>query len=450
MKPTPQSTRRDFLKRSALASTAVAVPAIWSDYTRGEDKNSQLTLASIGVGGSRGRHRRGAQIGHQAAKHAKMIACCDVDAVHAAEFAKRYDGIKTYKDYRKLFENEKPDIVTIGTPDHWHTPIAAAALRAGCDVYCEKPLTLTIDEGKFLCNVVKETGKVFQVGSQQRSEFDQRFLKAIAIVQSGRLGDKIKATASIGGAPVAGLFDTTEPPKDLDWDMWVGPAPKVPYTKERCHANFRWWLEYSGGKMTDWGAHHIDIAQWALGADHSGPVEIEGQGAFPDYIPKDYDPVAFFAGEEKLPNGYNTAVNFSIDLRYDGGNKITVSHEGNGILFEGDKGRIFVNRGKLTGAPVEEMTGAEKKDLDAAVAKLYRGKRPGNHMNNFFECVKDRSLPISDIHTHHRSMTSCHMCNIVLLLKRKLRWDPKAEQFLGDDQANALKSRPSRKPYGVS
>ena len=138
MKPTAQSTRRDFLKRSALASTALALPAVWTDYTRGEDKNSQLSIASIGVGGSRGRHKRGAQIGHQAAKHGKMIACCDVDGTHLAEFAGRYDGIKKYKDYRKLFESENPDIVTIGTPDHWHTPIAAAALRAGCDVLLRK------------------------------------------------------------------------------------------------------------------------------------------------------------------------------------------------------------------------------------------------------------------------------------------------------------------------
>jgi predicted dehydrogenase len=199
--------------------------------------------------------------------------------------------------------------------------------------------------------------------------------------------------------------------------------------------------------MTDWGAHHIDIAQWGLGFQDSGPVEIEGHGKLPN-IPDNFDPVAFFAGQVPLPNGYNTATEFQITGLYPNGSRIIVQHgPDNGIWFEGDKGKIFVNRGRLTGAPVEELSEAEKQWLDEEVIKLYNGKQPGNHMRNFFDCIQDRTQPISDVFTHHRTMTVCHLANIALLLKRKLRWDPDKEDFLGDEQASALRSRPQREPY---
>ncbi len=386
-----------------------------------------------------------------------MIAVCDVDNVHTAEFSAKHGGkLKEYVDYRELLAKEKPDVVTIGTPDHWHVPIAIAALRAGCDVYCEKPLTLTIDEGKQITKVVKETGKVFQVGTQQRSENNADFLKAIALVQGGYLGDNVNAFVAIGGAPGNGPFEVQEVPEGLNWDFWVGPANEAPYMEQR-RKEFRWFLEYSGGKMTDWGAHHIDIAQWALGCDKTGPTEVSGTGKFGNVVPDKFDFNALFTGKAKLENGFNAAVTFDIDLGFANGSTMKVTNHyksedgstdfGNGILFSGDKGRIFVTRGKLAGAPVENLTEADKKNIDDAVAKLYKGKSMKGHMQNFFDCIEDRSDPISDVYSHHRTMTSCHLCNITLMLGRKLQWDPVKEDFVNDPQASALMSRPSRSEY---
>ena len=455
------TTRRSFLKHTTLASAALtANPYVWTSSVHADPiRDTDLTVAAIGVGGSRGRYNRGGKISRQAAKFGKMIAVCDVDELHNAEFNadEMFAGkLKEYVDYRKLIDTERPDIVVIGTNDHWHVPIATYALRAGCDVYCEKPLTLTIDEGKQICQVVKETGKVFQVGTQQRSEMDQRFLKAIAMVQGGYIGDDVRADIAIGAAPGEGPFENTPPPEKLDWDFWLGPAPSADYSLER-RKFFRWYMEYSGGKMTDWGAHHIDIAQWAIGMDHSGPVSVSGTGAFGNVVPNGFDWVGFFEGKEKLKNGYNAATNFSIDLKFENGSLLNVNDEyisedgktkfPNGILFTGSQGRIYVNREKLTGKPVEDLTGADNKALEEAIARLYKNKPMTSHMQNFFECVKDRSEPISDVYTHHRTMTSCHMCNIALMVGEDLKWNPSKEVFIGNDMANALMSRPSRSEY---
>ncbi len=420
------------------------------------DKNRRPTVAAIGVGGSLGRYNRGGEIAREAAKLGTMIAVCDVVDKHAEEFNAEMGGaLKSYRDYRELLEVAKPEIVTIGTPDHWHVPIAIAALRSGCDVYCEKPLTLTIDEGKQICKVVEETGRVFQVGTQQRSEYDRKFLLAVALVQSGRLGKAVNAYVAIGDAPAEGPFPTTAVPTGIDWDFWLGPAPAADYCEER-RKMFRWWFEYSGGKMTDWGAHHIDIAQWALGFADTGPVSVSARGKFPEIVPAQLDWTAFLDGKVKLPNGFNTAAQFSIDLKFANGSVVNVNDYyrrddgtefGNGILLEGDKGRIFVNRERISGQPVEELSEADNKELDAAILKLCKGKQPGYHMGNFFACVEDRSRPISDVWTHHRIMTSCHLCNIALMLGRELTWDPQAETFVNDAEAVSLMSRSSRHTY---
>lgn len=440
------SNRREFLKTSAGAVAAAGViPYAWtSSYAKGEDKNDRPNVASIGLGGM------GSGDGRSASRFADVVACCDVDRQRAEGFASKFEKKpEIYADYRKLLERKDVDVVTIGTPDHWHTKIVVDALKAGKDVQCQKPLTLTIDEGKVICRVVKETGKILHIGTQQRSGNRSMFLKAVALAQSGRLGKRLTATCSIGGAPSGGPFKNVDPPAHLDWNYWLGQAPEVPYCRERCHGNFRWWLEYSGGKMTDWGAHHIDIAQWGLGYTNSGPIEAEGTGVFPNH-PPDFDPVAFFDGKQTIPNGYNTATTFKINLTYENGNKMIVQHgPDNGIWFEGENGRIFVNRGRLTGKPVEKLSDADKEWLDQEVIKLYNGKQPGDHMRHFFECLKERSFTVSDPFTHHRTMTACHICNIALLLKRKLRWDPEKEDFIGDEQASALRSRRQREPYAI-
>jgi predicted dehydrogenase len=438
-----RSTRRDFLKRSTgVVAAGVAAPFVWTGSHAGAaSKNDRIGVAAIGVSTYVNRTEekkmtpgRGSGIGYQASKLGDMVACCDVNRAHAERFRTRY-GLKCdiLGDYRKLLERKDVDAVTIGTPDHWHTAISIDAMKAGKDVYCEKPLTLTIDEGKLICKVAKETGRVFQVGTQQRSECKGLpFLKAVVIARSGRLGKLRGALVSIGTGTRGGPFQNTPPPKELDWDFWLGPAPKVPYCKERCDFDFRWWLEYSGGQVTDWGVHHTDIAMWAMGLDHTGPEEIEGTGDYP-----------------RIENGYNTAVTFDCTMKFAGDQEIRLYSGGNELIISGEKGRIRVNRGGLTGKPVEELTEKDHEWINEEIIKLCKGKTPGSHMRNFFECMRDRSLPISDVFTHHRSVSACHLANIAMRLGRKLRWDPAKEIFPDDDEANAMLSREQRKPYGI-
>ncbi|NQT39914.1 MAG: Gfo/Idh/MocA family oxidoreductase [Planctomycetes bacterium] len=441
-----KSTRRDFLKKSTGAAVAAGtVPYLFtSSQAKAEDKNDRPNMASIGTGGM------GSGDGRSASRFADVVACCDVDRARAERFAGHFEKKpEIYGDYRKLLERKDIEVVTIGTPDHWHSRIVIDALRAGKDVQCQKPLTLTIDEGKQICKVVKASGKILHIGTQQRSENNKMFLKAIVLAQSGRLGKKLTATCSIGGGPGGGPWEPSDPPESLNWDFWLGQAPKVPFTSQRCHGNFRWWYEYSGGKMTDWGAHHIDIAQWGLGYTDSGPISAEGKGEFPNH-PADFDATKFLNGEQTIPNGYNTATKFSITLEYKNGNKMIVQDgPDNGVWFEGEKGKIFVNRGRLTGKPVDDLTPADNEWLEAEVIKLYNGMEPGDHMRHFFECLKLRKFTVSDPFTHHRTMTSCHLCNLAILLKRKLQWDPDKEDFIGDEVASKLRSRKQRAPYTI-
>lgn len=448
-----RNLRRTFLK-TAGASAALAPTILKSGFAQEATKRS---VASVGVGGSRGRYNRGGQVARAAGKLGRMIAVCDIDDLHAQQFSEAYGGIPKYRDYREMLEKEKPDVVTIGTPDHSHVPIAISALRAGADVYCEKPLTLTIEEGIHVRKVVEETGRVFQVGTQQRSENDRRFLKAVALVQSGRLGKNVNAYVAIGGAPKSEIIKPEAIPADLDWNMWLGPAPEAEYSNQR-RRMFRWFFEYSGGKMTDWGAHHIDIAQWALGHSDTGPVKVSANGKFPPLVPPDADWIGFLNGESQLPSTHNTAMEFDIDLNFADGSVINVNHFyerddktkfPNGILFEGEDGRIFVNRGKLTGKPIDDLTEADNKELDERIAALYGNKPLRGHMQNFFDCMEDRTQPVSDVASHHRTMTSCHLCNIALMTGRELNWDPKAENFGDDEFANRFIKRKQRAEFAT-
>ena len=321
------SHRRDFLKTTAGLAAAASVPYVFTTRaTRADGPNDRLTVASIGVGG------RGSGIGHQAGSKGNMVACCDVDSSHAERFAEKYEGrCEIFGDYRHILDRDDVEVVTIGTPDHWHVKIAVEAMQSGKDVYCEKPLTLTVDEGKTICRVVEETGRVLQVGTQQRSEFNSMFLKAVVLAQSGRLGENLTARCQAGNGQSGGPFPTTSPPAHLDWDMWLGQAPAVEYCPERVHHNFRWWLEYSGGQITDWGVHVADIGLWALGVDKTGPTEVEGTGTF-----------------ASAPNAYNAASQFDTTMTFANGRKLFLTSEGGGnTLVEGEKGRILVNRGRF-------------------------------------------------------------------------------------------------------
>jgi predicted dehydrogenase len=307
-------------------------------------------------------------------------------------------------------------------------------MQAGKDVYCEKPLTLTIKEGQQIGKVVKKTGRVFQVGTQQRSEYGANFIRAAVIARSGRLGKNLKAISSVGTAQKGGPFSASAAPDNLDWNMWLGQAPDTDYIKERSHYQFRWWMEYSGGQVTDWGVHHTDIAMWALGLGDTGPTTIEGKGVF-----------------NTQPNCYNVAHSFDVNSTFANGHQIRLTSGANELVIEGELGKIRVNRGSLTGKPVEDIAGSksEQEWLATEVTKLYGGK-PQPHMVNFFASVKSRKQPISDVFTHHRSVSVCHLANIAMLLNRKLEWDPKKEEFPGDEQANSMVSREQRKGFEIT
>lgn len=434
------ASRREFLQSTSLAAGSALLPwMLPSSRTMADDAkspNARPKVGCIGVGGM-GRGDASA-----ARRYGDIVAVCDVDRQHADRANKDIAAGKAqvFEDYRKLLDRKDIDVVTVSTPDHWHTKITIDAMRAGKDVYCQKPLTLTIDEGKLLARVTKETGRVLQVGTQQRSEDNNMFLKAVAMVQGGRIGSVKRVTCAIGGGPQSGGFPKVMPPPHLNWNMWLGQAPSVDYIRERCHGNFRWWYEYSGGKMTDWGAHHVDIAQWAIGMDQSGPTAIS--------IVEAQHPVKLIKGMPALDDRYNTATRFTLRCHFASGVEIVIRDNApdlgfdNGIFFEGDKGKFFVSRSKMTGEPVDEL---KTNPIEQSVlVKLRKGKRLDSHMGNFFECVRDRAVPVSDVWSHHRALTTCHLANIAIRLGRDLKWNPETEQIIGDAEANAWLSRPQR------
>jgi predicted dehydrogenase len=251
----------------------------------------------------------------------------------------------------------------------------------------------------------------------------------------------------VGGATTGGPFATEDPPASLDWDFWLGQCARVPFCPNRIGWNFRWWFEYSGGQVTDWGVHHTDIAVWALGGDETGAVEAEGKGMFPLGRETMRDVLLGRKPFESLPPSYNVAGSFDCKLALANGNTIQLVSGPNDLTIEGEKGKIVVNRGnKLAGKPIDEInaSAADKKWLDEEVGKLYRGMPRGGHMGNFFHCMKTREKPISDVWTHIHSVNACHMANIAMLLDRKVKFDPAKYEFVGDEEANGLMSRKQR------
>jgi predicted dehydrogenase len=447
-------TRRRFLQ-GVTAAGAFSILVRPTDRALGyQSANDRPVFATIGL------RNQGWTITSKSFKFADFAALADVDArvlednVGKVEKAQKKKP-DSYKDYRKVLERKDIDAVMIATPDHWHTKIACEAMKAGKDVYCEKPLTLTINEGKLIEKVVKETGRVFQVGTMQRTESDHRFLQAIALIRAGRIGTVKKVTCSIDRMESSPVIPEVTPPESIDYDFWLGPAPKVAYRAlpelrqgygggvplySNCHYSFRNWHEYSGGKLTDWGAHHVDIACWALGATETGPSKI---------TPVDYKlPVEYKDGWPTVHDRYNAATQFTIKADMPNDVELIITSEGdNGILFEGTKGRFFVNRGKITGKPVEELK--ENPLPEDAIEKVYGGKVSENHTANFTAAMKSRKQPISDVWSHNRMLEICHLSNIAMRLGRELKWDPAKREIVGDAQANAFLSRENRKGFEI-
>ena len=438
------SHRRDFLKKSTLAAVATgAVPYFaWNEQAfANQDKNDRPNIGCIGVG-SMG---TGDARGHR--NFGDILAVCDVDANHANR-AKNHDAIgkgkaDVYEDYRKVLERKDIDVVSIVTPDHWHVKIAIEALEAGKHVFCQKPLTLTLEENQLVRNACnKHKNKIFFVGTQQRSDRN-KFLRAVNMVQKGLLGNIKKVTVGINGSPTSPKLKNEIPHAALDWYMWLGQAPLVDYIKRRCHYEFRWWYEYSGGKFTDWGAHHVDIALWAIGMNGpgTGPIEVDGSDA--------KHPVPYKDGYATVANQYNTSHNFDIGCKFAGGVEMRIdSRSDNGILFEGEKGRLFVNRGKITGTPIEENWDKDTYG-DEDVQKLYKGKKHEGHKHNFYRCIREGGLPVSDVFTHVQAMNTCHLAAIAARLNRKIKWDPAKEKIVGDEQAASFFARKPRPGFEI-
>jgi len=380
--------------------------------------NDKPGIALIGCGGQ-GRYDT-----TLAKKFGNVVAVADVDEKHRDAAAKQFEVPDNgkYKDFRKLLERDDVHAIVNGTPDHWHTLINLAAVKAGKDIYSEKPLTLTVDEGKRLAKAVKQHKTIFQTGSQQRS--DARFRLACELTRNGRIGKLQYIVVGLPTGPREGPFESKPVPPELDWDYWLGQAPKVPYVPQRCHSNFRYWWDYSGGMMTDWGAHHLDIAQWGNGTERTGPVSVEGHQL-----------------KQMIPGGYETASDYVVYYRYANGVQMIATNQApNGVRFEGTDGWIFVDRGQIKASKQELLD----TPLASDAVRLYKSE---NHMGNFVECMHARRAPICEAEIGHRSISVAHIGVISMRLGRSLRWDPAREEFVGDKEANKWLSREMRKPY---
>ncbi len=331
-------------------------------------------------------------------------------------------------DFREILGRKDIDAVEVCTPDHWHAIPVLEACKAKKDIYCQKPLSLTIAEGRAMSYAVNKCQVVFQTGSQQRSDF--RFRRACELVRNGRIGDLKTVKVGLPGGRTdyakCGERKRPEPvPAGFEYETWLGPAPEAPYAPARCHVNFRWIYDYSGGQVTDWGGHHPDCAQWGMGTELTGPIEIRNaKGEFPP------DPL------------WNTATAYHFEAVYDNGVTMEISNKNKmGVTFVGTKGTIYVDRGKLTADP--------KTILDSKIGPgeihLYKSD---NHFRNFIDCVISREPTAAPVEVAHRSITICHLGNIAMRLGRKsLRWDPRTEQVIGDEEASKMLSRPYRDPW---
>ncbi|MDX2151804.1 MAG: Gfo/Idh/MocA family oxidoreductase [Bryobacteraceae bacterium] len=336
-----------------------------------------------------------------------------------------YKGCAAYEDFRKLMGREDIDAVLLALPDHWHAIPTIAAAKAKKHIYGEKPLSLTVADGRAMVEAVKASGVVFQTGSQQRS--DARFRRACELVRNERIGKLKTVRCGLpGGTPdFARMGHRKDPepvPEGFNYDFWLWPAPEAPYSPARCHVNYRWNLDYSGGQITDWGGHHPDIAHWAMDMDGSGPVAIRNA-----------------RGEFAKDKVWNTAVEYSFEAVYPSGvTMIVSSRERGGVTFEGTEGKVWVNRGAIEAEPKGLLEG------DTGPQRLYESK---DHFRNFVDCVLEKKQPVAPIEAAHRSITLGHLGNIALKLGRDLKWDPAKEVCIDDEAANKMLSRPMRGPW---
>ncbi len=438
--PKRNLTRRSFLKASGAA--ALAAPTIVPSFVLGKEAPSEkITIGFIGTGNN-GTNWIRRFLGDE---RVRVVAVCDVNregggywsgTVRGREPARRLvnefykdEGCAAYEDFREVIGRDDIDCIYIGTPDHWHAYIAVAAAKAGKDIYGQKPLSLTIAEGRAMSDAVARHNVVWQTGSQQRS--DRNFRRVCELVRNGRIGKLHTVRCGLpGGIPdygkTAKLTETTVVPDGFNYDMWLGPAPEEPYCPARVGVNFRWVYDYSGGQLTDWGGHHPDIAQWGMDTEHTGPVAIRNaRGRFAS------GPI------------YNTATEYYFECVYENGVTLIISNrERGGVTFEGTDGWVWANRGRHKASSKEIL----ESKIGPEEIHLYESD---NHVKNFVDCVVSREATVAPVETGHRSISLAHLGNIALRTGRDLRWDPKTERIIDDAAASALLSREHRGEWSL-
>ena len=435
-------TRRSFLRTAApVVMAPYIVPASVLGQAKRPAPSERIVVGCIGLGGQGDRD----MVGLMNNPRVQVAAICDCDSgstnyergwirglapakakieAHYAQKARTgtHKGIFETGDFRELLAQGGVDAVTCSTPDHWHAAVVVAAAKAGKDIYCQKPMSLTVSDGRAMVRAVQRYNRVFQCGSQRRSSSQCRH--ACELVRNGRIG-KLH-TVYVGlprnghNNPRTGRSPEIMPvPECLDYQTWLGPAPYAPYTLDRCHWTYRWNLDYSGGQLTDWGAHFIDMAHWGMGAENTGPVEIEGKGTFP---PKS--------------DVWNTATAWNIECRYANGVKMLITNQGGGVKFVGEEGTVTLS-GSEPKSIWESKIGPDE-------IHLYKSN---DHYANFVDSVISRERTAAPVDVAHRSITPAHLGNVAIRLGRKLRWNPEQEGFIGDSQANSMLSRPYRSPW---
>lgn len=426
-------TRRDFLRRSAALATGVIVlPQIIPSTALGMGgklpPSDRIVMGAIGTG-DQGTSNLGDFL--KRVKDLQFVAVCDVDTKHSADAKTMIDGInrnndcRTYGDYREFLEKERLDAVSIALPDHWHGLIYSAAANKKVNVYGEKPLARTIYDSQAIVSAVKKNNIVWQTGSWQRSQAN--FRRGAELVINGRIGKITRVDVGLpDGNRGCGTPPVQEVPAELNWEMWLGPSPKVAY-RGVCHFNWRWILNYSGGQLTDWAGHHIDIAQWGIGMERSGPVEIYGEGIYP---------------REGL---YDVPVEYDFICKYVSGIEMRVANHSRlpfrkGVVWYGETGWIHVDRGRLDASDpkiLEEVIGENE-------IHLYKSD---DHIGNFLECVKSRKETVAPVEIAHRSISIGLLGEIAMTTGQKINWDPVKEEIIGNPMASRLLTRPYRQPW---
>jgi predicted dehydrogenase len=427
-----KQSRRSFLKDTAVGGALLGLSArSHRSIFAAESPSERVRVGMIGVG------NQGGPKNNMKYFLKNIVALCDLDKTYLAEAASflqseaGHSAVMT-DDYRRLLDTKDIDAVVVTVPDQWHALMTIEACQAGKDVYCEKPLTLVINEGKPMIEAARKHSRVVQTGSMQRSGVE--FKLAVELLSQGIVGKVSAVNVTLPGpnwiARAGHPVPDSPPPEGFDYNRWLGPAPWRPYNKNHVHYLFRFYWDYSGGQQTNFGAHHLDIAQWGLGMDESGPTSVEGSAVF--------NPDGWYETPDTTDIKYTYANGVVMTCRQ----KLDAKSSQQGAEFIGDKGSLFVYRGGIVANPAELLQGVE-------LPKIASNQANFSHVNDFLDCVKSRRTPAADISIGHRSATVCHLGNIAVRTKKKISWDPKTETIVGDAEAAKWLSKEYRSPWSL-